>query len=69
MYVAFVCALHMFACIAQVFKFQIHACVMYARRKKMIDVMKTSMHRIARHLNGFTSGAKALFLLLISRGI
>ena len=27
----------------------IHACVVYARLQKMIDVMKTSMHRIARY--------------------
>ena len=31
LYVAFECALHMFACIAQVLKFNILACVVYAR--------------------------------------
>ena len=31
LYVAFIYALHMFACMAQVFKFHIHACVVYAR--------------------------------------
>ena len=30
LYVAFECALHMFACMAQVLKFPIHACVVYA---------------------------------------
>ena len=44
-------------CITYVFlhgissKFLIHACVVYARSQKMFDEMKTSMHRIARHLN------------------
>jgi hypothetical protein len=36
----------MFACMAQVLKFPIHACVVYARLQKMIDEMKTSMHRM-----------------------
>ena len=49
LYVAFECALHMFACISQVLKFPIQACVVYARLKKMIDEIKTSMHRIARY--------------------
>ena len=31
LYGAFECALHMFACLAQVLKFHIHACVVYAR--------------------------------------
>jgi hypothetical protein len=31
LYVAFVCALHMFACMTQVLKFSIHVCVVYAR--------------------------------------
>ena len=30
LYVAFVCALHMLACMAQVFKSHIYACVVYA---------------------------------------
>ena len=30
LYVAFVCALHMLACMAQVLNFNIHACVVYA---------------------------------------
>ena len=36
--------LHMFACMAQVFKFHIHACVVYASGD-LNDEMKTSMHR------------------------
>ena len=30
LYVAFECAFHMFACMAQVFKLKFHACVVYA---------------------------------------
>ena len=30
LYFAFECALHMFACMAQVLKFNIHACMVYA---------------------------------------
>jgi hypothetical protein len=30
LYDAFECALHMFACMAQVLKFDIHACVVFA---------------------------------------
>ena len=29
LYVAFECAFHIFACMAQVFNFNIHACVVY----------------------------------------
>ena len=47
--VAFGCALHMFACMAQLLKFPILACVVYARFQEMFDEMKTSMHRIARY--------------------
>ena len=45
--------LHMFACMAPVLKFPIHACVVYTRLQKMFDEMKTSMHRIARYIQIF----------------
>ena len=43
----------MFACMAQVLIFPIHACVVYARLQKMIDEIKTSMHKIARYSLNF----------------
>ena len=70
MYVAFVCALHMFACMVQVFKFNIFACVVYARLQEMIDEIKTSMHMmIATYSDALLSGTRTLLLMLISHGI
>ena len=51
LYGAFECAFHMFACMAQVLKFNIYACVVYAS-VGLNDEMKTSMHRIS---SDFTS--------------
>ena len=51
LYGAFECALHMFACMAQVLNSISMLVWCMLDLKKMIDEMKTSMHRIARHLS------------------
>ena len=49
----------------------IHACVVYARLQKMIDAMKNQHAQDSQiYLEfDFTSGTRALFLMLISQGI
>jgi hypothetical protein len=59
--------MHIFMCLLALHKFKLNidACVVYASCK-LIDDMKTSMHRmIARHLVCFSINTSTLHLMLI----
>ena len=59
--------LHMFACMAQVFKFHIHACVVYASGD-LNDEMKTSMHRKSNQTCAYHVKTRPFHIMLISWG-
>ena len=67
-----VCCIYM--CITYVclhgtsFKFYIHACVVYARSQKMIDEMKTSMHRKSNWTCAYHIKITPFHIMFISRG-
>ena len=69
LYVVFECAFHIFACMAQVLNFNIHACVVYASyRLEWWNEKLACIEYLDIHWT-LTSGIRALLRMLMSRGI
>ena len=69
LYGAFECAFHIFAFMAQVLNFNIHACVVYASCRFKMMKWKTSMHRLSNQTHIHFMKTRPLLVMLISWGI